>query len=665
MVDENKILSSATASMFLLKERFEIIFDNALPELNANGAKAYEVKDKINLSSQLFALICNNDHPPRMSILPYLKSMNHPNLLKLVEFGVVDYRIRNSQNVALIYQKPTGGKVNSFSLNDSQSLKHIENVKALTLSMVSAVEALKGYGITHRALRVDNMFYKDSDCSEIVLGDCAAAFPGFFQPSVYETIENLLCLPEGKGNGSNKQDMYSIGVCLLSIFFQGELLKSFNSAEILRLKLKKNSYGCLLEDKKLPPKMNGLIKSLLDDEEDNRWTYLNIYNYLDNKMNVTFSSELADEASRAFIFNNEKYYTSRDAAIAMINNQEEALGAIKSGKLVEWVKNGFDNAKMLAKIEEVVKRNIVGDVVSSAVVCQACYVLYPSLPIKSGDVAIFPDGLSKAIYYYQRKNKKIDDFINVINSDIIKFWYQEQEYLRSPANLGEFKLFISRKQYGYGLERIMYEFDDLPCTSPLIGNKFVNTPSRLLKALDENFSEKNAKQPPYDYNIIAFLRCKMGSKIDGNLVDLNSTQDYIKASAILRLYTSIQNKNGPVVLSGLSQWMLNIYFIIIKNYHNKKYQEYLEQKVTKIYKNGKLAQVYGLIENADTKQKDKLDYADAIKEINSLTSRRAKIKNAVLDFNEESKVGVLKFVSVISIFIMISSFTLSLIYWIL
>ena len=36
---------------------------------------------------------------------------------------------------------------------------------------------------------------------------------------------------------------------------------------------------------------------------------------------------------------------------------------------------------------------------------------------------------------------------------------------------------------------IMYDFDeDLPCTSPLIGKEFVNSPSRLLRALDNNYS---------------------------------------------------------------------------------------------------------------------------------------------------------------------------------
>ena len=76
---------------YLVKERFEINYNSPLPDLDVNGAKAYAVKDKINPQRELFALLCDNNFPPRLSMLPYLKSIEHPNLLKLIEYSVVDY----------------------------------------------------------------------------------------------------------------------------------------------------------------------------------------------------------------------------------------------------------------------------------------------------------------------------------------------------------------------------------------------------------------------------------------------------------------------------------------------------------------------------------------------------------------------------------------------
>ena len=74
---------------FLLKERFEIYFNKPLPELDSNGASAFEVKDNINPQRNLFALICGKETCPRLSYLPYMKSIDTPHILKLVEYGVI------------------------------------------------------------------------------------------------------------------------------------------------------------------------------------------------------------------------------------------------------------------------------------------------------------------------------------------------------------------------------------------------------------------------------------------------------------------------------------------------------------------------------------------------------------------------------------------------
>ena len=105
-------------NVYLLKERFEIDYNRPLEEFDTNGAKAYAVKDKINPQRELFALICDNNFPPRLSILPYLKSIESPNLLKLIDYSVVDYHPAKTMNMALVYARPIGGKVSkNISLN--------------------------------------------------------------------------------------------------------------------------------------------------------------------------------------------------------------------------------------------------------------------------------------------------------------------------------------------------------------------------------------------------------------------------------------------------------------------------------------------------------------------------------------------------------------------
>lgn len=645
---------------YLVKERFEIDYSTPLPALDSNGAKAYAVKDKINPQRELFALLCDNNFPPRLSLLPYLKSIDHPNLLKLIEYSVVDYRPEKTMNMALIYNRPTGPKVSQTPLKEKPNF---EKFKSLVLSLVSGCEALKSYNLTHRAIRMDNVFFKDEECSELILGDCAASFPAFYQPSAYETLENILCLPQGRGQGSSSDDIYSAGVTLLGIVLGHEISPKCSGPELQRLKLRKGSLTILSDGEKIPNQYASLLKGMLEDNQESRWNSGQIYNYLEGK-NPAFSTEQSDRSMRALNIGGEKYYTAKSAALGMLENPSDGLAVIKNGKLLEWIKNGLENEKLHNKVERLINADKEKEN-NRLLLPQVCIYLDYSLPIRCDNIYIFPSGLPKAIFHSLKTGKSLDPFYQILSGDLIKIWYQEQPYMHAPANSNEFRVYLNRNDYGYGLDRIIYDFDDdLPCTSPLVGKEFVNTPSKLLKALDCNYSEAK-EDKPFDRNIIAYLRCKMGKKIDGILTDINSNQEALQLSAIMRLYANIQNKTGPVQLLNLTQWLVKAAKPIILNYHNIKYRKFLEQETAKIAKSGKIIELYEILENEEAKKKDRVEYSSILKKVNILVTERNRILQGGPKLDEESKELAIKFGSILSILTMLSSFVLSILYWIL
>lgn len=650
---------SATENSYLVKERFEINYNIPIPELNTNGAKAYIVKDKINPQRELFALLCDNNFPPRLSMLPYLKSIEHPSLLKLIEYSVVDYKPEKTMNMALIYNRPTGPKASQVL---SRERPNTEKIKSLVLSLISGCEALKSYNLTHRAIRLDNLFFKDDECSELVLGDCAASFPALHQPSVYETMESILCLPQGRGQGSSGDDIYAAGVALLGIILGHEITLKYSTPEIQRLKLKKGSFATLSNGEKISNQFLPLLKGMLEDNIENRWNSSQIYNYLEGK-NPSFSTEGTDRSMRALSIGGEKYYTAKSAALAMLENPSDGLSVIKNGKLLEWIKNGLENEKLHNKVERLINSDKEREY-SRILLPQICICLDYSLPIKSDNIYVFPGGLPKAIFHYLKSGKSLDSFYQILSGDLIKIWYQEQPYLHAPANSNEFKIYLNRNDYGYGIDRIIYDFDeDLPCTSPLIGKEFINTPSKLLKALDSNYLE-NKDNKPFDKNIIAYLRCKMGKKIDGILTDINANQEALQISAVMRLYASIQNKTGPVQLLNLTQWFVKNSKPIILKYHNTKYRKYLEQEALKIAKSGKIIELYEILENEEAQKKDRTEYSSILKKINILVTERNRILQGGSKLDEEAKDMAIKFGSLLSVLTMLSSFILSIIYWV-
>ncbi len=650
-------------NIFLVKERYEIDFNIPLPQFDTNGAVAFQTKDKTNPQKELFALVCSNEHPPRLSVLSYLKSIDHTGILKLVDYGVVDFPQTKTQNMALIYRQPTGPKVSLFNPENTLNKNSFEKFKSCILSLLSACEALKSYNLTHRALRPDNLYYKDSSCSEIVIGDCAASFPSLYQPSEYETIENLLALPQGRGNGIPADDAYAIGVVMLAIVLQKEINLGVSTPELLRMKLKKGSYVTLTNGEKIASQFTTVLKGLLVDNAENRWSYMQVYNYLEGKGGSV--NELNEKSMRALTINGEKLYTSKSIAIALQKSPEEAIALIRSGKLQEWIKNGLGNEKLYARIIKIAQQQAESNSSALNMVSQICILLDHTLPIKTGDLYLFPEGLPKAIFYYLKNGLGLTDFYSLLSNDLIKLWYQEQPSLRAPSNSSEFKNYINRKDFGYGIDRIMYDFDeDLPCTSPLINGDFINSPSRLLRSLNNNYSQFK-ERIPYDKNIIAYLRCKMGKKIDGILTDLNSRQESMQNSAIIRLYANIQNKHGPVHLYKLTQWLLNAARPVIRTYHNLKYQKYLEHELIKTSKSGKIIDLYDVLENEKARQKDKEEFSAALKEINRLTSEKNKILSGSTKLDEESKELAWRFAAVLGTLSMITSFVFSLLHWIM
>ena len=652
------------ANKFLVKERFEIDYSQPLPWLDCNGAKAYRVIDRIDTKRGLFALLCSNKTCPRSTILPYIKSLECRSLMKLVEFGIVTWLPEKSRNLALIYKIPYGkvfeGGKTSFDIRNS------EKFKSTLISLLSAIEALKNYNITHRAIRADNLYYANADKTEIMIGDCCASFPGFHQPSAYETIENMLSIPEGRGNGNEKNDIYAIGAVMMALYLGHELGSDLSTPELLRIKLKKGSYQALLADDHIPNQISPILRNLLNDNIENRLNYLQAYNLLDGKSGSYNSSSLGDRPKRTISFNGEKFYNARDFAIAISTTPEDAYELVKSGKLLDWIKNGLENEKLAGKIEKLLAAFPEGTTSLDIIISKICILLAPDLPVKLNNLCLFPDGTPKAIFYALRNNMETKIFHELFSGELIKLWYQEQEHMRSPANAAEFRIYINRQDIGYGLERIMYDFDDdIPCVSPLLGDEFVNSPTRILRALDNTYARQIVKSMPYDRNIIAYLRCKMGKKIDGILTDLATNKDYLQASAILRLYTSMQNKFGPAQLPHLSQWLASSSVAIIKSYHNLKYQKFLERELLKINKNGKLHELCDILEDEEARNKDKANYTKAVSDINFLLAEKNKIINNSSKLDDDARNTAIRFTSILAIMVMLASFLFNLIMWVL
>ena len=113
--------------------------------------------------------------------------------------------------------------------------------------------------------------------------------------------------------------------------------------EILRLKMKKGSYAALTQDEKVPNNYISILKGLTADDASARWTFIQTYNFLEGKTNGFSNQIITEKPKRSLTINGEKCYTAQEVAYNLYLHPDETWDLIKSGKLLEWIKNGLEN----------------------------------------------------------------------------------------------------------------------------------------------------------------------------------------------------------------------------------------------------------------------------------------------------------------------------------
>lgn len=83
--EEDQNLAEAGGQEIVVANRYRILAESPLPDLNLGDAKAYVTRDDKSPKELLFARICPADAVPRLEILNNVKHMMDANLLWPVE----------------------------------------------------------------------------------------------------------------------------------------------------------------------------------------------------------------------------------------------------------------------------------------------------------------------------------------------------------------------------------------------------------------------------------------------------------------------------------------------------------------------------------------------------------------------------------------------------
>ena len=661
----------ANSKVRLLKERYEVHLDSPMSDMDRGTSKAYKVVDRTNVNAQLFGIVCDHKRSIRYDAISAVKTIDSKFLLRLVEYGIINNVLVNHKTIVLIYQLPEAGRVVADVTKKFDPITDFEKIKKILYSLLSIIDELKFLSISCRNIRLDNLYYVDSSEEEIMIGDLISSSAGLLQPPIYETVEALQVEPNCRGAGSYENDLYSVGVVLASLLIGQEPLNGKKSAEILALKIKQGSFNTIVNNGVTSTKFNDILRGLLVDDKQTRWDSGLVYSYMEGKKLTPAPTRfIVGEVKRPYKFMDTEYSDLRDLSVAIAKNPDEIYKDVVQGNFLAWIKKSVKDEKLAEKIEYIqdkfIPRESSSPNVKFYVALKIAIFLWKDVPLIYKNLCLYPDSLADLIFEKINHGQSLELLEEMILSDVIKIWYAEAGDVWVPGAIHKLRAYVSKKEVGYGIERVMYEMNKLlPCVSPLLKGENVIVPTKLLPALENKYESIDNHKLPMDKYIGAYLFARFGNKIEKDMAEMNSYQDAPRTSAVLKIYAVLQTRFGPKTLPNLCHWILGHCGVIVETYNNSKHRAYLEKQLPKVAKKGSLSAIYNLIEDVESRNSDKLGFMQAKREVKELVREKRKLTNNDQFIEREATEMGQQISSLIGVFVAVLSLFANVIYLLL
>ncbi len=154
----------------VMHDRYYIDPGAPLPQLDSPSAKAYAVEDRRDLSRKLYALICTPGLPTRIDVMMSTRGEELEGLVPLAEWETVDWPLLGQRSMALIYERPKGGRIMDAIENGSHNLNEYEFPRRIMDPLVRGVKSISTLDCSHRAIRPSNVFFMDEALLEPLRG---------------------------------------------------------------------------------------------------------------------------------------------------------------------------------------------------------------------------------------------------------------------------------------------------------------------------------------------------------------------------------------------------------------------------------------------------------------------------------------------------------------
>lgn len=559
-----------TAARDILKNRYRIELSSPLPALDSRNAKAYAATDTEDSAAQLYALVCRHGTYQRQRAMQALKDFRHPNVLPLIDFGVMHLSQPQEDRLVIIHQRPSGKKLSQLINEVKEPLGDYFLSRQLVAPIASAIHELSQIGITHGLINPEKIYFSDRP----ILGECVSEPCGLSQPFYFETVDRMQALPYAKGEGSSAVDFYALAVLMLLIQLGVDHVKNLPPPTLAHRILREGAINVLIGPRDTSELFYDLYKGMLGQQSDDRWNYRYVKSWLEGKRYNVLVPPVPVEATRPFDFAGFQVTNRRELAHLLFQSWDEITEIVLHGHLQQWVavsvrdKEASESVARIAKSISQINRKNEAQLFEQLM--RVLILFDPDSPIRIGNLAFHVDGIDSlcAELIQQNDEKSLQLLSKFIEYDMVAFWTETQMGALEKEIPEHIDFFLKKLEkmrgymrntgFGFGVERMLYDLNlHIPCLSPLLAKYHVTNLKELVFSLDAQAPRLCNEHDPIDRHIAAFCAGRLALLHEVRLHELVSVPSLAASRTLmaLRLLSASQQRASVSELYGLSHWI--------------------------------------------------------------------------------------------------------------
>ncbi|MGP0002996.1 MAG: hypothetical protein ACLPKW_35400 [Acetobacteraceae bacterium] len=606
----------------LVANQYQVDPNRKLPPVS--GLAAFGAIDRLTGRTDLIAIQLSRRWPPRSRALQALAAPIE-GLLTPIAYGPVGGACYS------ICAAPPGPSLQSRS----RPWPEPELLDCVLRPAAHVLEHLQGRGITHRGIRLDNVF-QSAPGQPVLLGPAWETPPAMAQPALFEPPYSAMCLPAGRGDGSIADDVYALGVLLLCLALGRAPLAELDDATILRRKLELGTYAALARDDRLPPIIGDLVRGMLAEDPEHRPTPTLLLDPASAR-GRRVAARPPRRAQRPIIMAGNEVWNARSLAYALAEEPEPGVSAVRSGAVEQWLRRVLGDSTLATRVEELVRHRSLDtlpddDGGEAGLVMRSIALLDPLAPLCWRGVALWPDGIGTALAAAQGNEPDLTLRLQeIVTREEASNWGAlrpdrcDLAVLRVEAR--QHHGWLHRQGQGGGTPCLTYLLNPLmPCASPLMGDSWVAQLADLLPALETTAAKIDRQHSePVDPHITAFISARLERRMDLEPSAVEGGHAAAVCLAQLRMLAQLQSRLHPRPLPAIAAWLAARAGPVLATWHNRERRSGLEEQLQRLMSAGFLAPMLQLLEDPAGRNSDTREANQAARELVRIDHELAQI----------------------------------------